>query len=76
MKLKNCLILCVAAITLTTIAQPSPPPRPALPPPAPAPAAPPATDAAKGANPAAVKLGRNDPCYCGSGLKFKKCHGR
>ena len=34
------------------------------------------TDAAKGANPAAVKLGRNDPCYCGSGLKFKKCHGR
>ena len=35
-----------------------------------------AGDAAKGANPAAVKLGRNDPCYCGSGLKFKKCHGR
>ena len=34
------------------------------------------TDAAKGANPAAVKLGRNDPCYCGSGLKLKKCHGR
>lgn len=20
--------------------------------------------------------GRNDPCHCGSGLKFKKCHGR
>ncbi len=20
--------------------------------------------------------GRNDPCYCGSGVKFKKCHGR
>ncbi len=20
--------------------------------------------------------GRNDPCYCGSGLKFKKCHGK
>ena len=18
--------------------------------------------------------GRNDPCYCGSGLKYKKCH--
>ena len=34
------------------------------------------TDSAKGANPAAAKLGRNDPCYCGSGLKFKKCHGR
>ncbi len=22
------------------------------------------------------KLGRNDPCYCGSGKKYKKCHGR
>ena len=22
------------------------------------------------------KLGRNDPCYCGSGRKFKQCHGR
>ncbi len=21
-------------------------------------------------------IGRNDPCYCGSGKKFKKCHGR
>jgi preprotein translocase subunit SecA len=21
------------------------------------------------------KVGRNDPCYCGSGKKFKKCHG-
>jgi len=20
--------------------------------------------------------GRNDPCYCGSGKKFKLCHGR
>ncbi|TMF54239.1 MAG: hypothetical protein E6I22_09510 [Chloroflexi bacterium] len=25
---------------------------------------------------AAGKLGRNDPCWCGSGKKFKKCHGR
>jgi preprotein translocase subunit SecA len=24
---------------------------------------------------AAPKLGRNDPCWCGSGKKFKKCHG-
>ncbi len=24
---------------------------------------------------AAAKLGRNDPCYCGSGRKYKKCHG-
>ena len=23
----------------------------------------------------APKLGRNDPCFCGSGRKFKKCHG-
>jgi len=23
----------------------------------------------------APKLGRNDPCFCGSGKKFKKCHG-
>ncbi len=22
------------------------------------------------------KLGRNDPCYCGSGKKFKNCHGK
>jgi len=22
------------------------------------------------------KIGRNDPCYCGSGRKFKQCHGR
>ena len=22
-----------------------------------------------------LKLGRNDPCHCGSGKKFKKCHG-
>ena len=24
----------------------------------------------------ANKLGRNDPCLCGSGVKYKKCHGR
>ncbi|MDA8238589.1 MAG: preprotein translocase subunit SecA [Chloroflexi bacterium] len=30
---------------------------------------------APGGGPGA-KLGRNDPCYCGSGLKYKKCHGR
>lgn len=22
------------------------------------------------------KVGRNDPCHCGSGMKFKKCHGK
>ncbi|WP_404980624.1 SEC-C metal-binding domain-containing protein [Carboxydichorda subterranea] len=24
----------------------------------------------------AVKIGRNDPCPCGSGKKYKHCHGR
>jgi preprotein translocase subunit SecA len=23
-----------------------------------------------------VKIGRNDPCYCGSGKKYKHCHGK
>ena len=23
----------------------------------------------------ALKLGRNDPCYCGSTKKYKRCHG-
>ncbi|MDH5484009.1 MAG: preprotein translocase subunit SecA [Gammaproteobacteria bacterium] len=23
-----------------------------------------------------TKIGRNDPCYCGSGKKFKQCHGK
>ncbi|MBR6914489.1 MAG: SEC-C domain-containing protein [Treponema sp.] len=22
------------------------------------------------------KVGRNDPCPCGSGKKYKNCHGR
>jgi preprotein translocase subunit SecA len=22
------------------------------------------------------KVGRNEPCYCGSGKKYKHCHGR
>jgi uncharacterized protein YecA (UPF0149 family) len=26
--------------------------------------------------PAPAKVGRNDPCPCGSGKKYKKCHGR
>ncbi|MBI3333278.1 MAG: SEC-C domain-containing protein, partial [Candidatus Omnitrophica bacterium] len=30
----------------------------------------------KRAGPAPIdKIGRNDPCYCGSGKKYKKCHG-
>jgi preprotein translocase subunit SecA len=23
-----------------------------------------------------VKVGRNEPCHCGSGKKFKNCHGK
>ncbi|MFH0852522.1 MAG: preprotein translocase subunit SecA [bacterium] len=30
--------------------------------------------AQRGSSPA--KLGRNDPCWCGSGKKYKKCHGK
>jgi len=22
------------------------------------------------------KIGRNDPCHCGSGKKYKQCHGK
>jgi len=25
--------------------------------------------------PSVAKIGRNDPCFCGSGKKYKKCHG-
>jgi preprotein translocase subunit SecA len=33
--------------------------------------------AAAAAGPAgAHKIGRKDPCWCGSGMKFKKCHGQ
>ena len=39
--------------------------------PAVAPAAPRATPAAR--TPTGEKIGRNDPCYCGSGKKYKKC---
>ncbi|MET0856746.1 MAG: SEC-C metal-binding domain-containing protein, partial [Telluria sp.] len=40
-----------------------------------------APTAAPGAAPAeegymGVKVGRNDPCPCGSGKKFKACHGK
>ncbi|WP_240905652.1 SEC-C metal-binding domain-containing protein [Thiorhodococcus mannitoliphagus] len=39
-------------------------------------AAKPAPAIAKGAQVKAAKVGRNDPCPCGSGKKFKKCCGR
>jgi preprotein translocase subunit SecA len=47
--------------------QPGAAPMAAPPRPAPRPAAAPRT-------PTGEKLGRNDPCYCGSGKKYKKCH--
>jgi preprotein translocase subunit SecA len=56
-------------------APPTPEPRPSAPlpdprmrPPAPEPVAPYVREA--------PKVGRNDPCPCGSGKKFKQCHGR
>ena len=36
----------------------------------------PAQAAAGDRTPDGQQIGRNDPCYCGSGKKFKKCHGR
>jgi uncharacterized protein len=30
----------------------------------------------KGGERVSIKPGRNEPCFCGSGLKFKKCHGK
>jgi preprotein translocase subunit SecA len=36
--------------------------------------APPATPRSAPRSPTGEKIGRNDPCYCGSGKKYKKCH--
>jgi preprotein translocase subunit SecA len=30
----------------------------------------------QGYTPTGERIGRNDPCWCGSGAKYKKCHGR
>jgi preprotein translocase subunit SecA len=35
-----------------------------------------AGQARPGYTPTGAKIGRNDTCWCGSGLKYKKCHGR
>jgi preprotein translocase subunit SecA len=62
-----------AAPSLVQAPPPSPEPRPGAPAPRPPPPA---------AEPVATyvreqpKVGRNDPCPCGSGKKFKQCHGR
>ncbi len=29
----------------------------------------------QGYTPSGTRIGRNDPCWCGSGQKYKKCHG-
>ena len=34
-----------------------------------------AADARPGHTPSGARIGRNDPCWCGSGQKYKKCHG-
>jgi len=34
------------------------------------------SQARPGFTPSGAKIGRNDACWCGSGLKYKKCHGR
>jgi uncharacterized protein YecA (UPF0149 family) len=28
-----------------------------------------------GFTPSGARIGRNDACWCGSGKKYKKCHG-
>ena len=33
------------------------------------------TSPAQSAAPVTPELGRNEPCHCGSGKKFKRCHG-
>jgi preprotein translocase subunit SecA len=35
-----------------------------------------AQTARPGHTPTGAKIGRNDPCWCGSGQKYKRCHGR
>ena len=32
-------------------------------------------NARPGFTPSGARIGRNDPCWCGSGQKYKKCHG-
>jgi preprotein translocase subunit SecA len=62
-----------AAPSLAQVAPAAPEPRPgAQAPRPPPPAAEPVTPYVR----EAPKVGRNDPCPCGSGKKFKQCHGR
>jgi len=57
----------------SAIAEPLPPPVSGPPPPRPPPLAPARAETMVREFP---KVGRNDPCPCGSGKKFKQCHGR
>ena len=41
-----------------------------------APGGPAGGGARPGHTPTGERIGRNDPCWCGSGAKYKKCHGR
>jgi preprotein translocase subunit SecA len=53
------------------------PPPPALQPAQPIQVSVPPPVASAAASPtAAATLRRNDPCHCGSGKRFKHCHGR
>ena len=70
---------------MTMSAQQAPPPSPfgaigsgsaaAAPPEAPRPARTGGDDVIKQVRRDEPKVGRNDPCPCGSGKKYKKCHG-
>jgi preprotein translocase subunit SecA len=57
-------------------APPPPEPRPFGPPPGLAPRPAPAAEPVAPYVREQPKVGRNDPCPCGSGKKFKQCHGR
>jgi preprotein translocase subunit SecA len=67
-----------------TLGAAAPPPRPLVAPPArvappgrrPAPPAPPSDDPVATFVREQPKVGRNQPCPCGSGKKYKQCHGR
>jgi preprotein translocase subunit SecA len=65
-----------AAAPSLTQAPPAPEPRPGAPLPNPRMRPPPAPEPVAPYVREAPKVGRNDPCPCGSGKKFKQCHGR
>src|SRR5688572_3291939 len=65
-----------AAAPSLTQPPPAPEPRPSAPLPDPRMRPPPAPEPVAPYVREAPKVGRNDPCPCGSGKKFKQCHGR